>query len=254
MESLTQAIEDKMQRIGRLGVEIANMKNDLTESEAALIADQKFAAELGKNCEAKKAEWEERRKLRAEELVAIHETIKVLNDDDALELFKKTLPSPSLLQVRANSDRVRRKALAPITRGISRMSLQTPRRHLNLDFVALALSGKKVDFSKVMQMIDDMVKLLAMEQTDDDNKKEYCEESLDAVEDRAKELGKKVQNLEASISEADESIAALQAEIKALSDGIAALDKSVLAATEQRKQEHEDFSELIASDNAAKEL
>lgn len=54
VESLTQAIEDKIQRIGRLGVEIANMKNDLTVSEAALIADQKFAAELGKNCDAKK--------------------------------------------------------------------------------------------------------------------------------------------------------------------------------------------------------
>merc|ERR1719188_998062 len=138
MESLTQAIEDKMQRIGRLGVEIANMKNDLTESEAALIADQKFAAELGKNCEAKKAEWEERKKLRSEELVAIHETIKVLNDDDALELFKRTLPSPSLLQVRATSDRVRRRALASILHGAQRASLQSPRRHLDLDFLTLA--------------------------------------------------------------------------------------------------------------------
>jgi len=252
--SLTDAIEDKTQRIGRLGVEIANMKNDLTESEAALIADQKFAAELGKNCDAKKAEWEERKKIRAEELVAIHETIKFLNDDDALELFKKTLPNPSLLQVRANSERVRHKALALIFRGVSPTPLQTPRRHLNLDFVALALSGRKVDFSKVIQMIDDMVKLLAVEQADDDGKKEYCEKSLHTIEGRAKDLSKKVENLEMSISEADEAIAALVAEIKALSDGIAALDKSVLAATEQRKQEHRDFSELLASDQAAKEL
>ena len=30
---------------------------------------------------------------RAEELVALAKTFKALNDDDALELFKKTLPS-----------------------------------------------------------------------------------------------------------------------------------------------------------------
>merc|ERR1712113_1095996 len=43
-------------------------------------------------------------------------------------------------------------------------------------------------------------------------------------------------------------------EIASLNAGIAALDKSVAEATEQRKQEHEDFQELMASDSAAKEL
>jgi hypothetical protein len=39
-----------------------------------------------------------------------------------------------------------------------------------------------------------------------------------------------------------------------LEEGIAALDKSVAEATEQRKEENEDFTELMASDSAAKEL
>ena len=34
-------------------------------------------------------------RVRAEELVALADTIKILNDDDALDLFKKTLPSAS---------------------------------------------------------------------------------------------------------------------------------------------------------------
>merc|ERR1719271_2226176 len=49
-------------------------------------------------------------------------------------------------------------------------------------------------------------------------------------------------------------IAALTEEIKAMEDGIKALDKSVAEATDQRKEEHEDFVELMASDSAAKEL
>merc|ERR1719305_1112705 len=93
--ALTKAIEQKSVRVGELGVEIVTMKNDLTDSEQALIEDTKFLADLDKNCALKTKDWEERSKTRAEELVAIAETIKVLNDDDALELFKKTLPNAS---------------------------------------------------------------------------------------------------------------------------------------------------------------
>ena len=46
------------------------------------------------------AEWEETVKTRADELTALAESVKVLNDDDALKLFKKTLPSAaSFIQV-----------------------------------------------------------------------------------------------------------------------------------------------------------
>merc|ERR1719512_674815 len=74
---------------------MATKKNDVGNTQAALAADQKFLAELEKGCATKAAEWEERSKTRGEELVALAETIKVLNDDDALELFKKSLPSAS---------------------------------------------------------------------------------------------------------------------------------------------------------------
>merc|ERR1719172_203731 len=68
-------------------------------------------------------------------------------------------------------------------------------------------------------MIDDLIGLLAKEQIEDDKKKEWC-----------------------------------SSEIEALSDGIKALDKSVEEATEQRKEEHEEFVEATASNNVAKEL
>merc|ERR1719160_1895010 len=91
------------------------MKNDLSETEAALIADQKFLADMDKNCAEKRKEWDERQKVRAEELVAIHDTIKILNDDDALDLFKKTLPSASFVQF-TNAQQIQQKALAIVRR------------------------------------------------------------------------------------------------------------------------------------------
>merc|ERR1719198_2953535 len=97
---MTAAIEEKSVRVGEVAVSVVNMKGDLKDSEKALIDDKKFLADLQKNCGTKEAEWEETKKLRSQEIIALADTVKILNDDDALELFKKTLPgSASLLQM-----------------------------------------------------------------------------------------------------------------------------------------------------------
>jgi len=251
--TLTESIETKTVRVGDLKVEIVNMKNDLTETQAALMADQKFAANLKGNCDSKTAEWDERSKTRAEELVAIHETIKVLNDDDALDLFKKTLPSPSLIQVAGNTRQVQLKARG-IVQEARRVAARGPGKAASLDFLALALTGKAVDFSKFIKMIDDMVAILAKETQDDEAKSEYCEKQIDLAEDKGKELSKAIEDLDALIAEKEELLATVTSEIKTLTEGVKELDKSVMAAGEQRMKEHKEFQELMTADSAAKEL
>merc|ERR1719264_922403 len=116
--------------------------------------------------------------------------------------------------------------------------------------IALALKGKKIGFDKVIKMIDDMITTLKIEQADDDAKKEYCGVQLDQADDKKKGLERSVSDLE----NAKEDIAKLGEEIEALKAGIKELDKMVVEATEQRKEENEDFKELMASNTAAKEL
>merc|ERR1719316_2493874 len=166
-------------------------------------------------------------KLRSQELLALADTIKILNDDDALELFKKTLPgSASFVQLQVTKVDQQRRALAAIraARG---------RGHPELSFIALALQGKKVNFDKVISMIDEMVKTLAAEQQDDNDKKEYCEKQFDLADDKKKGLERDVSNLDKAIEKAKEGVSTLASEIKALEEGISALDKSVAEATEQ---------------------
>jgi len=103
-------------------------------------------------------------------------------------------------------------------------------------------------------MIDEMVATLKTEQQDDDHKKEYCAKQFDLSDDKKKGLERSVSDLETVIEDAKEGISTTEAEIKSLQDTIKALDKSVAEATEQRKEENEDFTELIASDSAAQEL
>merc|ERR1719480_20626 len=56
------------------------------------------------------------------------------------------------------------------------------------------------------------------------------------------------------MADATESISTLSSEIEALEDGIKKLDKSVAEATESRKEEHDDYVETLAANNAAKDL
>merc|ERR1719498_1330286 len=66
VEANTQAIEVKTVRVGELAVSIVQMKNDLTDTEAQLIEDKKFLADLDKNCETQTKEWDEHQKTRSE--------------------------------------------------------------------------------------------------------------------------------------------------------------------------------------------
>jgi chromosome segregation ATPase len=245
VNSLTKAIESKMTRVGELAVEIVQMKNDLGDTAEALEEDKKFLADMAKNCKTKQAEWEVIVKTRNEELLALADTIKVLNDDDTLELLKKTLPgaSASFMQMQVSSNEMRQRALDALQ----------PRSY-NLNFIALALRGKKIGFEKVIAMIDEMAATLKAEQGDDDNKKEYCLKEFDLADDKKKSLERSISDLETAIADAKDGIAATSEEIEALGASIKALDKSVAEATEQRKEENADFQALMASDSAAKEI
>jgi len=98
------------------------------------------------------------------------------------------------------------------------------------------------------------VATLKKEQLSDSHKKEYCAMQFDLADDKKKGLERSVADLETAIEESKDGIATSKSEIEALGAAIKALDKSVAAATEQRQEEHADFTELMASDSAAKEL
>jgi len=240
----TEAIESKTQRAGEVAVEIVQLKNDLEDTKDELGADEVFLMELKKSCATKAKEYEERKANRAQELVAIAETIKILNDDDALDLFKKTLPSPSFMQVSRRGAEVRKEALRLIQKA------KSPK----FNFLALALEGKKAGFGKVIKMIDDMVVKLGVEQEDDDAQKKWCEAEFDKSEDESKDTKRLIEGLTAKEEETSQAITTISDELAALKKSIKDLDQAVTDATEQRKGEHKEYVETAAQNTAAVQL
>ena len=253
IKAASEAIEKKSVRSGELAVEITEDKNAKNNAERERGANAEFQANLKKDCKTKTAEWDERTKTRNDELLAISEAIKVLNDDDALDVFKNTLPSPnppaatSFLQ-RSSSRKAEAFAWLQSAASVS------DDRHSQLGLLAYMLRVGKVDFHKVLKMIDDMIAHLAAEQKTDDTEREWCNTEFENSDDKKKDLQNNIQDLTASIDEHDSNITTLGEEIEALKNKISELDSAVAAATKQRKDEHSEFVAATAEQTAAKQL
>merc|ERR1719272_2022061 len=99
-----------------------------------------------------------------------------------------------------------------------------------------------------------MISTHGKDQAADDEKRDFCIAELDKTADEEKEHKGTIADLEADIEEKEDAVASLKSEITALQKGIEALDKSVVEATEQRKDEHSEYTGTAASNQAAMEL
>jgi len=247
LEPIQEMVESKMMRSGKIPVDIAEMKNDLGDTGEQIVDDKKFLADMQTNCATKEKFFAENVQMRGQEIQALADTIKVLNDDDALELFKKTLPSASsFLQISETTMDMKARALS---------ALQGVKTHnVNIDFIVMSLQGKKAGTDKIVKLIDNLAAALKKDGQDDADKQEYCAEQFDLSDDKKKVLEKEVEDHEATIDDLSSMPAQLTDEIDVLSDGIRELDKSVTEATEQRKEEADAYTLLLADTSTAKEL
>mmetsp|Transcript_81926 Transcript_81926/g.219162 ORF Transcript_81926/g.219162 Transcript_81926/m.219162 type:complete len:679 (+) Transcript_81926:111-2147(+) len=245
IQAATDTIELKTEESGTLAVQIVKMQNDKADTEDQLKADTGFSAQLEEDCAQQAKDYAQVKQTRADELLAIADTIKILNDDDVLELFKKTLPSPSLLQVKTTRSEVTQRVVA---------ALQSVKHSPRADLIMMALRGKKEGFEKVAALVDKMMASLKEEQKDDDEKVAFCKAEIDKAEDEGKELKNKLHSTATRISAAEDTISTTKSEIAALDESIKELDAAVEQATAMRKEEHEDYTEEAADNNAALQL
>jgi len=249
----TKAIENKIVKNGELAVKLAQMKNDLEDTQESLASNTKMLADNDKNCKIKSEEWAVTTKTRGEELVAIAETINILHNDDSRDMFHNTLPKAAASSFMQLSSHASYKALnARALKFISKA--RETSKEPGLDFISLCMRGNKIGFSKVIKMIDEMTVGLKKEQEDDDTKKEWCVKQFDVLDDKKKGLENKLSDIETSMAEKKDAIDTLVAEIAALKDSNNKVDQQVVEAGVQRKSEHVVFTSLMANNGAAKDV
>jgi chromosome segregation ATPase len=256
ISAASAAIESKTVRAGELAVFVTTTADDIEDTTAEMTETEAFVANLAATCAAKKKEWAERQKMRAEEVSAISEAIKVLNDDDALDLFKKTLSlsqtsnSMGFLQKKSHGASVVLRA-----RDVLRSVCRKGGVHsAEIALIQYSLKSKAIDFSKIIAQIDGMVKVLGEEQKNDDETKTFCDKELAKTDGKKSDTEEAIASSTAMIEEMTDQSATLKDEIASLQKEIKALDKAVAEATEQRKEEHEDSIVFLQENNMAVQL
>jgi len=257
IEVATEAIETKTGRSGELAVSVVQTKNALEDAQEEIANAGKYAEQLAAQCATKEKEMAARTKARAEEIAAISDAIGILNDDDALDVFKKAVPSASFSQVakvgllQQSSHRASKAKRAQSILAHVASHYKTPTVRLILYTLNSKLKLKSKNFGEVIKMIDDMVVLLGKQQDEDDKSKEFCEAEFDKAEDEEKAAKTKLGQLDAALAEATDAIVSLSEEISVLNKGIGELDYAVAEATEQRKEEHAEYIETVQLNEAA---
>merc|ERR1712079_303355 len=178
------------------------------KAEAAIEADNKFLATLEKDCKEEEIAYQERVKVRTQEIIALSETLKILTDDDARELYDKTM---SLLQVDASQS----SAARALQRSVQHIA-EVARRNGNTALAALAVRMQLDAFTKVKEMMDKMLAELLKQQQAEYEKNEKCKKDIDVTEDNIKEADHVKADLAEKHQMLTDTISTLKTEIEEL--------------------------------------
>merc|ERR1719313_2832152 len=253
IQANSEAIESKTVRSGNLAVSVTTTADDIEDTTAEMKETEAFVANLASTCATKKKEWAERQAMRAEEISAVSEAIKILNDDDALDLFKKTLSLSQTSSVFMQTATEQATALRA-ARSLAVLAKKDPAHASRLALLQYSLKSKSVDFSKILAQIDGMVKVLGEEQKTDDETKTFCSKEISTKDAEQADTEEAIAQSTAAIEEMTEESATLASEIAGLEKEIKDLDKAVAEATETRKEEHAEFLTFQTENNAAVQL
>lgn len=250
LEMLSTSLENDVGKVGNLEVQFVQSTHTIKATGSSLKEDLVFSDKLAHMCKEKVADWEERSKLRSEELLALSETIAALGNDDSLDLLKKTL-SPdrsSLMQMQVTAASTARAALAKL-RGAPVGAHQA-----RWNLITMALHGKKIAFESVIGMIDKLVADLRREQKGDQTKKVYCTGSLASTHSKKKNLAHVLQSGSFSIRDLQAQIAQRTEDRHESQAQIRDLDAATDDLTKQRQREHAEHVKVLADDTAAMEV
>jgi hypothetical protein len=222
----------------------AKAHEDLEATKEAKAADENFLAELTKNCQVVDQEYQERSKIRADEVVALSETIEILTGDDARELFARSVGT-SFLQVDMSVTAQER-----MTDKVVKTLLKTAQKHHDLALMSLAVNVKLDAFDKVKKTMDKMLAELKTQQQNEVEQFEMCKKNIDETEDSIKVENNNKDDLEETNKDLTNTLATLADQIKTLKQQVSDQEVALKKAGIDRKAENELYQQSVADQRA----
>jgi hypothetical protein len=241
--------KEKTALLGKTKVQLAEAKEDLEDTTSAMEADQAFLVDLKERCSVSDKEWEERSKTRALEIAAVGETIKILTDEDAHDLFASTMSFLQLSSMRRTVSRADLKR-EQASRFLLRQGTKSGRRAL----VQLAASVRLDAFKKVEEEITGMIADIKAESDEEVHLQEKCKKEFHKNDMEVMEIDETIKDLTTKINDLTSTIDTLEKEIAALKAEIQETTIEVQRSNELRVKQNKEFQSAVADQRATQAI
>jgi len=252
-EMLKQSIEDELRfgnkDLGEAKKGIASnsekkaaAEGDLDVTSKDLAADQETRATLHQNCLTKAQDYEAAVKARGEELKALAEGKKAINDaTSGAEKIQYGLNQVSFVQISSHSDLVNFEAVR-FVRDLARKQDSTVLSQLASRMAsAMRMNNGANPFGKVKGLISDMIAKLEEEASADASRKAFCDKELAYSKQRQSEKSNIIEKLTNKIDQMSARSAQLKDEVAGLQKALAALARAQAEMDKVRADEHDVF-------------
>jgi len=247
VKAAEDAIDTKTVELAEAKEINAHGKEDLADTRAQLSADNEFLSNLALKCDNADKEYNDRVKVRNEELVAVAETISILNDDDAKDQFNKA-GFGTFIQLSSRTVRKSQRELARTMLQKAAKELHRPR------LAALGMHMVAGGFDEVIANIDKMRAALKEEQAEEVKQKDYCVSEFNQNEKQTAEKMSMKEDLETKIADDTTMIEKLTEEISVLKAEIADSKKEMMKASQLREGENHEFQVTITDQRATQAI
>jgi len=253
MENGEKDIAEKKEIKARKEEKAAQDKKELAATIEVKKDDEKTLADMEVECEEKKLSFDEKQKLRTEEIAAIQTAIKILssgevsgNADKYFDLAQ-TSQKTALTQLRGQDS-----AESSSVRGKIRDFIESEGQRLHSKELSLLAQKIAADpFGKVKKMIDDMITRLLNEANEDANHEGFCDKEIGKSKVTRNKLSEDIDGLTAAVEDGHATIMMLTEEIATLTKEVANIDESVAEATKMRKEEKATNKATVEDSEAA---
>merc|ERR1719395_408718 len=205
-DDMSDLFEKRKKEIGETAELISRTTSEMNTAEERLADDSDFLASLTSRCAKKKAEYEKRNMLRAQEEAAIAEAIAVLNSDAAFATFGSVKATSTgatgFIQFRESKNEDAQKVRSTAAAALARSSKELHSVRLAKIAMELSSKGKATNpFVKVLENINSTVDLIDAEEADDSQKLATCNKEQEINNKKRDDKKAKMDELTASISE-----------------------------------------------------
>jgi len=254
VENSKTDIDEKTVTKARKEEQQAQDKKELASTISVKKEDESTLKDTTTECEEKAMSYDEKQKLRAEEIEAIETAIGILKGDD----MKTGSAHLALSQSKTSFAQLRgQDANAEETEGIHRRVTKflaaEASRLKSKDLSLLAQKLAADPFAKVKKMIDDMITRLLNEANEDAQHEGFCDQEIGKSKVTRAKLSEDIDALTAAVEQGKSDIMMLTEEIATLSQEVADLDAAVLESTKMRTAEKAQNKVTVEDSQAAVE-